>query len=82
MSGRRPPPPDNDERRKLFRRMEWLYVWAPPLMILLIASSGSAVVAWIVQVDGTSFWQRWAVVFAFVTLAPLLAYLIRDRMSR
>ncbi len=82
MSRRRVRPPDPEERRQLFRRMEWLYVWAPPLMILLVASSGAAVVAWILPITGVGFWGRWAIVFAVVILGPLLVYLIRSRLGR
>lgn len=81
MNRRRDRAPDARERRQLFRRMEWLYVWAPPLMILLVAGSGSAVVAWIVPITTISFWGRWAIIFVLVTLGPLLVYLIRSRFG-
>ena len=56
---RRRTPPD-EERRKLFRRMEWVFVWAPPLIAAFIGIFGGAFLAWFFRVHGTTFAQRWA----------------------
>lgn len=74
--------PDPEERRKLFRRMEWVFVWAPPLLIILIAGSAGALVAWLVPIEGFGFWARWLFVFLVVIGAPLLVYVVRERLRR
>ena len=58
MTARHPGRPDPEERRKLFRRMEWVFVWAPPLLIALIGGSAAALVAWLIPIDGFGFWTR------------------------
>ena len=52
------------------------------MMIRLVASSGAAIVAWILPIAGIGFWGRWGIVFSVVILGPLLVYLIRSRMGR
>lgn len=74
--------PDPEERRKLFRRMEWVFVWAPPLLIAFIGGSAAALVAWLVPIAGFGFWTRWLIVFVVVTAVPLLVFVVRERMRR
>lgn len=47
------------ERRKLFSRMEWIFVWAPPLLAVFVGVFGGAFVAWLLRIDGTTYMQRW-----------------------
>jgi ABC-type uncharacterized transport system permease subunit len=54
---RRPPPAE--ERRRLFRRMEWVFVWLPPLLAVFIGVFGAAFLAWFFRIHGTTFAQRW-----------------------
>lgn len=74
--------PDPEERRKLFRRMEWVYVWAPPLLILLVGGSAGALVAWALPVYGIGFWTRWLIAFVVIVGLPLIAWLVHDRLRR
>jgi hypothetical protein len=57
--------------------MEWLFVFAPPLLAAFIAGFGALFVAWLVPVPGTSFWGRWAVVVAIVLGIPVAWQLIQ-----
>jgi hypothetical protein len=72
------PPPNRDrDRRRLFRRMEWVFVYGPPLLALFIAVFGGAFLAWLVPLAGTTFWQRWVGVVLIVLGIPALIYLVR-----
>lgn len=74
--------PDPEEQRKLFRRMEWVFVWAPPLLIVAIAASAAALLAWLVPLGGLGFWTKWAIAAALMIALPLLAYLVREWLRR
>lgn len=74
--------PDPEEQRKLFRRMEWVFVWAPPLLILLVAASAAALLAWLVPVGTLGFWTKWGVTAALMIGLPLAAYLVREWLRR
>jgi hypothetical protein len=54
-----PHPGRDGERQKLFRRMEWVFVYAPPLLALMVGTAGGAFLAWFVRIEGTSFATRW-----------------------
>lgn len=47
------------ERRQVFRRMEWFFVWGPPLLAAFVGVFGGAFLAWILRIGGTTFTQRW-----------------------
>jgi hypothetical protein len=68
---------DQEERRRLFRKMEWVFVVAPPVLAVFIAAFGAAFVAWLVQFPGTTFWGRWAVLVAVILGIPLLWHGVR-----
>jgi hypothetical protein len=74
-----PPPPrrGDDERRRLFRRMEWAFVYAPPLIAVFVAVFGALFVAWLIPLRGTTFWGRWAIVVAIVLGIPVAWHLIQ-----
>lgn len=72
-----PPRPSADERRRVFRRMEWTFVFAPPLLALFFAGFGAAFLAWLVPIPGTSFWGRWLIVVLLVLGIPTAGHLIR-----
>ncbi len=69
----------DEERRRLFRRMEWIFVYAPPLLALFIAVFGAAFLAWAVDLDGTSFLGRWALGVLLILGLPGLVYLVQSR---
>lgn len=74
--------PDPEEQRKLFRRMHWTFVWAPPLLIIFVGGSTAALVAWLVPLAGTAFWERWLMAFMLITGVPALVYVVRERFRR
>ena len=74
--------PDPEEQRKLFRRMEWVFVWAPPLLILMIAGSAAALLAWLVPLAGLGFWTKWLLGVLLIAGVPLLAYVLRAWLRR
>jgi hypothetical protein len=71
------PRPD-EERRKLFRRMEWIYVYAPPLLAILVAAAGGLLLATFVRVPGTTFWGRWGMAVGLVLGVPVLVYAVKQ----
>ena len=77
----RPLPPD-EARRRLFRRMEWVYVWAPPLLVLLVGASGSLLLAWLVPIAGLGLLEKWLIGMAVIVGLPVAAYLLRAWWTR
>jgi hypothetical protein len=75
-------PGHDEERRRIFRRMEYAFVWAPPLIALVFAVSGSAVLAFLVPIPGVGFYARWAIFVLAVLVVPALAYVVWDRVRR
>jgi hypothetical protein len=57
--------------------MEWTFVWLPPLLLVLVTAAGSALIAWMAPVAGTTFLGRWLFVAALVLAVPVLGMLIR-----
>jgi len=74
--------PDPDERRRLFRKMEWVFVYAPPVLIVLVGGFASAFLAWLVPVRGVGFWGKWSFAMGVVVGIPLFAYVIRAWWKR
>lgn len=73
------PRKDPDERRReLFRRMEWLFVYGPPIGIAFITIFGSLFLATVVPLRGTNFWGRLALAAFAILGIPALAYLVRS----
>jgi hypothetical protein len=73
------PPKDADEsRRALFRRMERVFVYGPPIALVAITLVASLVLALLVPLDGTTYWQRFGLAFLVIFVAPLVAYLVRS----
>jgi hypothetical protein len=66
-----------EERRRLFRRMEWVFVYAPPILAVFIAVFGAAFLAMFVPVPQTNFWGRWAAGVGLILGVPLIAYVVR-----
>ena len=75
--GRRPTP--EEERRKLFRRMEWVFVYGPPALIAFLGVFGAVFLAVVVPVPGTTFWVRWALGLLLLVALPGVAYLLREK---
>lgn len=62
--------------------MEWLYVWGPPLAAVMVAAGGSAVLAALVPLEGTTFWGRWGLAMLILLVAPVLVYIARQLLNR
>ncbi|HEV2131948.1 MAG TPA: hypothetical protein VGR27_12625 [Longimicrobiaceae bacterium] len=69
----RRPTHHDEERRRVFRRMEWVFVYAPPLLALFFTVFGATFLAWLVAIPGTGFWQRWLVLVAII-IGPALVW--------
>jgi hypothetical protein len=67
----------DEDRRRLFRKMEWVFVVAPPVLAVFIAGFGAAFIAWLIQIPGTTFWGRWAILVALILGVPLLWHGVR-----
>jgi hypothetical protein len=67
----------DERRRRLFRRMEWVFVYAPPLLAVAIALGVGAFLAWFVRIEGTTFLLRWGMGVGLILGLPLIAYLVR-----
>ena len=72
-----PSPRGDEERRRLFRRMEWVFVYLPPVLALFVAAFGAAFLAWIVPIDGTTFWGRWLLGLLLLAGVPAVGYGLR-----
>ena len=70
------------ERRKLFRRMEWVFVYAPPLLAIFMAVFGGLFLAFVVPLEGTTFLGRWALAVLVTLVLPTLAYLVKERLGK
>ena len=79
---RREDPRHGDDRRRLFRRMEWVFVYLPPLLAVFVAAFGAAFLAWLAPVTGTTFWERWVLVVGLVLGVPLALYTLREWWQR
>lgn len=75
------PSPD-EERRRIFRRMEWVFVYGPPALALFIAIFGAAFLAIFVPIPGTNFWGRWAIGVGLLLVVPTVGYLVKNRLER
>jgi hypothetical protein len=64
-------------RRKLLKEMEWVFVYAPVMLAVLVALLAGAFIAWIVQVPGTNFWGRWAIAALLIIAIPAAGQLIK-----
>lgn len=78
-------PKDREElerqRRQLFRRMEWVFIYAPPLLALFVSVFGSLFLAWAVAIPGTTFWGRWALGMLVILVLPALVYWLHSRIN-
>ncbi len=54
-------------------------MYLPPLLIGWVGIVGGALLAWLVPLGGTEFWQRWLGASLFLVLAPLVIYLLTSR---
>lgn len=70
----------DEERRKIFRRMEWVFVYAPPLLALFVGIFGAAFLAFLVPLPGTNFYGRWAIGVLIVLVLPAVGYFIWSRI--
>ena len=78
MSQRRDP---HEERRKLFRKMEWVFVYAPPLLAIFIAAFGAMFLAFFVPIGEYGLWARWGMIFGLVMVLSFLAHLVWSRLN-
>lgn len=70
------------DRRRVFRRMEWLYVWGPPAAAVLTAAGASAILAAFVPLEGITFWGRWGLGMLILLVAPVVVYIARELLNR
>ena len=78
----KPTRPADEERRRLFRRMAWVYVYAPPILAVLISVIGSAVLAFIIPLRGTTFLGRWALGVLIILVFPTVIYVVKSYLER
>jgi len=62
--------------------MEWLYVWAPPLLAILIGLGGALVLAAVVPLPGTTFVGRLVLGVLILLVLPTVVYLARSYLKR
>lgn len=79
MNRRRDP---NEERRKLFRRMEHVFVVAPPILALLVGIIGSALLALFVPIPSIGFWGRWVLGILIILVFPAIIFIVRDALRK
>jgi hypothetical protein len=72
----------DDERKRLFRKMEWLFVYAPPLLALFIGGFGALFLAAVVPVPGTTFLGRWVLAVLVILVLPTIVYVVRLLLKR
>jgi hypothetical protein len=72
----------DEERRKIFRRMTWVYVYLPPLLAIFIAMIGSTIVAFLVPIEGTTFWGRWALGMLVILVLPAIVFATKTYLKR
>lgn len=70
------------ERKRIFRRMQWVFVYAPPLLAIFIAGFGALFLAAVVPLQGTTFWGRWALAILIILVLPTIAYLLWTRLKK
>lgn len=76
------PPELREKRRRLFRQMEWTFVWGPALLTALVAVIGGALLAWVFPLPGTTFRERWLYIVLIVVGLPLGWVLLRSWLDR
>jgi uncharacterized membrane protein len=62
--------------------MEWVFVYAPPLLAVWVAGSAALLLAFFVPIPGTSFWGRWALGMLVILVLPTIAYVVWSRVRR
>jgi uncharacterized membrane protein len=72
----------DEERKKLFRKMEWVFVYAPPLLAIFIGAFGGLFLAAVVPIPGTTFVGRWVLAVLVILVLPAVVYLARHFMKR
>lgn len=70
----------DEERRKLFRRMTVIFVWLPPLLILVLAASMALLLAVVFPIGELGYWARWGVWTVVFIVVPGLAYVMWNRL--
>ena len=70
------------ERQKLFGRMEWVFVYLPPILAICIGVFGGLFLAAVVPLEGTTFWGRWALAVLLILVLPALVYLVREKLRK
>jgi hypothetical protein len=70
------------ERRKLFRRMHWVFVYAPPILAVFFATLGGLLLAFLFPLEDTTVVQRWALGSLLMLAVPGLLYFIVEKLRR
>lgn len=79
MKHRRDP---DEERRKLFRRMERVFVIAPPILAILVGVIGSGLLALFVPIPSIGFWGRWLLGVLIILVFPAIIFILRDALRK
>jgi hypothetical protein len=69
------------ERRRVFRQIERVFVYGPPIFALFVAVFGSLFLAFFVPIPGTAFWGRWFIFVLVLLVFPTIVYLVKDRLQ-
>ena len=62
--------------------MEWVYIYLPPVLIIAFAALGGAILAALIEIDGTSFRGRWAVGSLALVVLPTAVYFVREAVRK
>lgn len=78
----RAPRPHDEERRKIFSRMEWVYVYTPPILAIVVGVAGSALLAYLIPLGTMTFWGRWALGVLIILVFPSVIYVVKSYLER
>ena len=71
-----------EERRRVFQRMEWVYVYAPPFLAVGIALAGAFLLALFVPLEGTTLLGRWGLGVGLLLGVPLVIYVVKSWLGK
>jgi uncharacterized membrane protein len=62
--------------------MEWVFVYAPPVLALLVGAIGAALFAFLVPLANTTYLGRWAIGILLILVLPTVIYLVKSYLER
>lgn len=72
-------PDAESERRRLFRQMRWIYVYLPPILLLIAAGIGALMLAAVSAGTGLEFRERLGASALFIIAATALILIVQRR---